>query len=32
MDHQWARQKEIGSHGNVDMEKTVENQLDRKEK
>lgn len=30
MDHQWTRQEEVRSHGDVDMEKTVESQLDRK--
>jgi hypothetical protein len=32
MDHQWTRQEEVGSHGNVDMEKIAESQLDRHEK
>jgi len=29
MIHQWTGQEEVGSHGNVDMDKIAESQLDR---
>lgn len=32
MDHQWAIQEEVGSHGNLEMEKIVQSRLDRKNK